>query len=108
MFDGLAYSHVEMDRAAQSRIDPDWTAARLRRPDTRVIPMWRDRCLLTGGISIAVTGEQGQAAAAAAGQTALLGLADTTAVFAADLSDLSEAEAVAACGADSTADLRTL
>jgi NAD+ diphosphatase len=108
MFDGLAYSHVEMDRTAQSRTDPEWTAARLRRPDTRVIPMWRDRCLLTGGTSIVMTGEQGQAAAAAAGLTALLGIEETTAVFAADLSDLSEGEAVAACGADSTADLRTL
>ncbi|GIF62388.1 NADH pyrophosphatase [Asanoa ishikariensis] len=105
-FDGLAYTSTPGDRAARSRADPDWVAERLRDGDTRILPMWRDRPLLTAsGRPITLTGP---AVLAEASQTALLSVDGTTAVFAADLGDLEEAEALRLAAAHSSQDLRAL
>jgi NAD+ diphosphatase len=108
-FDGLAYTETPGDRAASLRGDPGWVEERLGRDDTRTIPMWRDRPLLTaGGLPLTLTGPPGRAVVAAAGQTALLGLDGTAAVFAADLSGLEEAEALRLATARGSGDLRAL
>jgi 8-oxo-dGTP pyrophosphatase MutT (NUDIX family) len=35
-FEGLAYTHTDLDRAAQMRTDPDRTAALLGQPNTAI------------------------------------------------------------------------
>ncbi|GAA5187504.1 NAD(+) diphosphatase [Rugosimonospora acidiphila] len=108
-YEGLAYTATPYDRAPDRRGDPRWTAHQLARDDTQVVPMWRDRCLLSvGGAPAALTGTAGRAAAEAAEQVALLGLEGARAVFAADLSRLDEAEALRVTGARATADIRGL
>ncbi|MDG4798025.1 NAD(+) diphosphatase [Micromonospora sp. WMMD1082] len=108
-FDALAYTATPHDRAAVLRADPDWVADQLRRDDSQVLPLWRDRLLLTAdGHPVTRTGAAGRALAAAAGQTALLGLDGTTATFAADLSAAEEADALRLGAAHASADLRSL
>ncbi|GAA4464635.1 NAD(+) diphosphatase [Phytohabitans houttuyneae] len=108
-FDTLAYTQTPGDRAATLRADPEWVAERLGRDDTRTVPMWRDRVLLTAaGMPATPTGPAGRAVLAAAGQTALLSLDGTAAVFAADLSGVEEREALRLAGGHASADLRTL
>ncbi|SNS74912.1 NAD+ diphosphatase [Asanoa hainanensis] len=102
-YDGLAYTSTPGDRAARLRTDPDWVAERLRAGDTRIIPMWRGRPLLTAGGQPATLTAVGDAH-----QTALLSVDGPTAVFAADLSDVEEAEAVRLAAAHSSTDLRAL
>ena len=108
-FDGLAYTGTSHDRAASLRTDPDWVAEQLRHDDTLVLPMWRNRPLLTAtGQPAMLTARAGRALVAAAGQTALLGLDGATATFAADLSDTEEADALRLGAADASVDLRSL
>ncbi|GII23375.1 NAD(+) diphosphatase [Planosporangium mesophilum] len=107
--EGLAYSATPHDRMPGRRGDPGWVADQLVRPDSRVIPLWRDRCLLaSGGGPVTLTGPVGKAASTAAVQVALLGMDGPTAVFAADLDHPDEAEALRLCDATGAADLRTL
>ncbi len=108
-FDGLAYTETPGDRVARSRADPGWVAEQVRRADTRVIPMWRGRPLLTAdGQPVEPSGTAARAVLAEAGQTALLSVDGPTAVFAADLDDLAEADAVRLATAEVSADLRGL
>ncbi|GIH20763.1 NAD(+) diphosphatase [Rugosimonospora africana] len=108
-FEGLAYTGTPHDRAADRRGDPGWTADRLARADTRVIPLWRDRCLLSSdGTPVDLAGAAAQAVAGESEQVALLGLDGPRTVFTADLSHLSEADAVRLGNAESTADVRRL
>src|SRR4249919_1896217 len=44
----LAYSGGVIDRAANQRSDPGRIDATLARPGTRLIPMWRDQCVVSG------------------------------------------------------------
>ncbi|GIJ80723.1 NAD+ diphosphatase [Micromonospora phaseoli] len=109
IFNGLAYTATPHDRAASLRTDPDWVADQLRRDDSRVLPMWRDRPLLTAaGRPATLTGASGRTLVAAAGQTTLLGLDGPTAIFAADLSEADEADALQLGAAHASADLRSL
>jgi NAD+ diphosphatase len=108
-FDGLAYTGTRHDRAADRRDDPGWIADQLAREDARVIPMWRDRCLVPpDGTPAALTGAAGRAVAGEAEQVVLLGLDGPSAVFAADLSHLAEADALRLGAARATADVRGL
>jgi NAD+ diphosphatase len=105
----LAYTGTPYDRAPDRRRDPRWTATVLAGPGTRVMPFWRDRCLLSSdGGPVVVTGAAGQALAQTATQLVLLGMDGGSATFAADLSDLPEADAVRAAAAAGTADVRAL
>ncbi|GGM59239.1 NADH pyrophosphatase [Micromonospora sonchi] len=108
-FDGLAYTGTPHDRAASLRTDPGWVDAQLCHDDTRVVPMWRDRTLLTAtGQPAVLTAGPGRAVVAAAGQTVLLGLDGTAATFAVDLSEVEEAEVLRLAAADTSTDLRAL
>lgn len=42
------YAGGALDRAAIRRKDPDWLRARLAEPETRIVPYWRGRYLVTG------------------------------------------------------------
>jgi NAD+ diphosphatase len=104
-FDGLAYSATPGDRAASLRMDPAWVDARLRSAETRIMPMWRDRPLLSAaGTPVTLTGSAANAVLAAASQTVLLSVE----VFAADLTAVAEGEALRLAAADASADLRGL
>ncbi|MEV6303169.1 NAD(+) diphosphatase [Actinoplanes sp. NPDC051861] len=106
-FEGLSYTHTPHDRAGNRRDDQEWVEAQSARPDARVVPMWRDRCLVRDGRPVVLNGAAGAAVRAAAGQTVLLGLADGAPVFAADLDGPEEA-ALSSAEAESSADMRSL
>lgn len=113
-----AYARVALDRAGGHREDPAWVAARAAAPDAEFLPMWNGRCLLdAAGAPVRLRGAAAAATVAAAGQLVLLGTggdgtggeeAEPRGVFAADLSDLGEQEALGLAGAAATADVRDL
>jgi NAD+ diphosphatase len=107
VIEDLAYTSTPYDRAADRRADPAWVTEQRAHPHVRVVPVWRDRCLTRDGAPVTGTGP---ALLEAAGQTALLGLDEDEGapVFAADLSDRSEAEALELAGGEATVDLRRL
>lgn len=58
--DSIAYTVTPHDRMPGRRSDPQWVAAQRGRPDTQVIPLWRDRCLLaSNGQPMRLTGAEG-------------------------------------------------
>jgi len=104
----LAYSGGYLDRASYRRSDPGWVAALLGSPRSRLIPVWRDHCLVSGDPPAPVTvldAEQSQRVREL-GTPLFLGLDGDVGLFAVDLSALDEAGAVAATGAERVADLR--
>jgi NAD+ diphosphatase len=106
----LAYTRMPLDRASALRTDPQWVAATLAQPAARVVPMWRNRCLVAGvpGSPVVLRGAEAGAAVAAAEQTVFLGLDGESGVFAADLSTLDEPAAFRLAGAVAAADVRRL
>ena len=107
-FDDLAYSGTPHDRVPHRRTDPGWVTGQLARREVRVVPMWRDRCVVTGDEPVVPSGDTGRELVAAAGETVLLGLDGDIPVFTADLSAVDEAAALALCAPGSGAALRTL
>lgn len=106
----MHYSGLKLDRASDRRTDAAWLAELGGRPGTRTVLLWRDRCLVRDG-SVVVHGAGGSAGTlldAAGGEQVFLGLDDGEAVFAADLSGLSEEEALKAADAELTEDVRRL
>ncbi|MFC4109879.1 NAD(+) diphosphatase [Micromonospora zhanjiangensis] len=105
----LTYTGGWLDRAGGLRSDPDWLAATLADPGARVIPVWRDRCLVTAdGVPVRLwVGTAGDLLAAAA-EPVFLGLDDGRGVFAVDLSSAPEERALALAGADRAVDVRAV
>jgi NAD+ diphosphatase len=91
----LPYTGLALDRGR--RDDATWLAE--ARGRGRVLAFWRDRCLVGDGRPVSLTGTDREAV--------FLG-ADATEVFAVDLSDLDETEALRAAGADDAVDIRAL
>jgi len=85
----LCFSGAGLDRADGLLGDEQWLAGRLTRPDTRILPLWRNRIALDDDWSLhlldnlAVIREQ-------AGVPVFLGLQKDRALFAVDLSGLDE------------------
>ncbi|MGC9667506.1 NAD(+) diphosphatase [Planosporangium sp. 12N6] len=103
----LTYSGDWLDRASAHRQDPEWIAAILARPDARVIPLWRDRCLVTEAKTpVTVPADEAAELLAAGDGPVFLGLDGEVGVFAADLSGLAESDALSLAGAAGTADVR--
>lgn len=104
----LKFADVPLNRAEERRNDPQWLAGRLARDDTRVIPVWRDLNLIDDGHAVSLPAPvacDGRTAAdllAAGVETVFLGTEGDRAVFAVDLSDSEEGEAVAATGGRGT------
>jgi NAD+ diphosphatase len=96
----LPYCAGPLDRAAGRRGDPNWMDHQLDSPERVVIPLWRDRCLLRDDRVLRLR--------EVVGEPVFLGLDGPAPIFAADLSGLTEAAALAATGAAATADLRQL
>lgn len=104
----LAYGGDWVDRAGALRADPDRLATLLSTAETRVLPLWQDRCLVNGAVPVRLSGAATARARAVAAQTVFLGFAAGQAVFAVDLSELTEDAALAAAGATRVADVRGL
>ena len=84
------YTGGALDRAGVRRRDEAWVAERLGRRDTLVVPVWRNRNLITGEAApeaALITGGDARKLIELAGHVALLGLDGETAVAAIDLSD---------------------
>ncbi|WP_262282605.1 NAD(+) diphosphatase [Micromonospora sp. MA102] len=104
-----AYGGGWLDRAGALRADPGWVAARLSDPETELLPLWRDRCLVSADrVPVRRSAAGAAGLGAAAGETVFLGLDAGRAVFAVDLSGLGEAEACELAGAAEAVDVRAL
>jgi NAD+ diphosphatase len=92
----LAYSGGFIDRAASQRNDQGWVDATLAEASTRLIPVWRDQCVVSGEPAVPVILPAAEAAAVldAAAEVVLLGLDDHGGVFAADLTAHVDGEEV--------------
>jgi NAD+ diphosphatase len=106
----LAYSGGVIDRAASQRTEPGWVDAILAKPSTRLIPMWRDQCVVSGESAVPVIVPAAEAGAVlnAAAEVVFLGLDDHGGIFAADLSLASESLAAEAAGGERVLDVRAL
>lgn len=108
----LAYSGGAIDRAANLRGDPSWIDATLARAGTRLIPIWRDQCVVSGEPAVPAllpaAGPEAGAVLNAAAEVVFLGLDDHGGIFAADLSPAAESRAVEAAGGERVLDLRSL
>ncbi|GAA0448462.1 NADH pyrophosphatase [Actinoplanes capillaceus] len=107
-FEDLAYTRTPQNRMPGRRGDVAWVASQQARPDMRVIPIWRDRCLVDEGRPVEIAGSAAHAVLRASPESVLLGLEEEKPVFAADLSELDEGDALRACGAQASADVRKL
>jgi NAD+ diphosphatase len=124
----LHYTRLSLDRAGGRRADPAWMRAQLERPDRKVLPLWRDECLVAAGQPVVLSGDRasrlpgGQPATVprlsgsqpatahgpAADELVFLGLSADGPLFALDLSELEREAALDLTGADDCADVRTL
>ena len=106
--ENLTYSGGFLDRASYRRSDPGWVAAVLDSSQARLIPIWRDHCLVSGDPPAPVTALDAarRQSAREAGTLMFLGLDGDAGVFAADLSALDEKHAVELAGAERVGDLR--
>jgi NAD+ diphosphatase len=106
----LAYSGGVIDRAANQRSDPGWIDATLAEASTRMIPMWRNQCVVSGepAVPVIVPAAEAGAVLDAAAEVVFLGLDDHGGIFAADLSPLPESRAVEAAGGERVLDVRSL
>ena len=104
----LAYSGGTIDRASNQRTDPAFLDATLAAAGTRVIPMWQDRCLVSGDPAVPAILPASRAGAIleASVETVFLGLDDGAGLFAADLSPLEESRAVELAGGERALDVR--
>lgn len=94
----LPYNGLSLDRAGGRRADASWVEAVRAAPGARVLAFWRDGCLVADGRPASFDGEA----------SVFLGLDGAAGVFAADLSDLDEADALRRAGADTVVDVRRL
>ncbi len=95
----LPYNGLSLDRAAAQRGDPEWVDRARSHPDSRVLAFWRDGCLVAGGRPVTIEPSR---------DAVLLGADGPAGVFAADLSDLDQPDALATAGADAVMDVRAL
>jgi NAD+ diphosphatase len=106
----LAYSGGDIDRAANQRSDPGWIDAILANAGTRLIPMWRDQCVVSGepAVPAILPAAGAEAVLNAAAEVVFLGLDDRGGIFAADLSPAPESQAVETAGGERVLDVRSL
>jgi len=104
----LAYSGGTIDRASNLRTDPAWVDATLAAAGTRVIPVWQDRCIVSGDPAVPVILPASGAGAIleASVETVFLGLDDGAGLFAAELSPLEGSRAVELAGGERALDVR--
>jgi NAD+ diphosphatase len=91
----IAYCAFPLDRASALRRDAAALAEAARADSTRVVPVWRNRNLITADDApamVALTGETARRALAAGRERIFLGADSRGAWFAADVSDIAEAD----------------
>ena len=92
----IAYAGCQLDRAVHLRTEAAGLGKRLAEGHAQVVPVWRDRSLVTGGSRprlIALAGDAAASAVALARETVFMGLGtDGGAWFACDLSHHAEDE----------------
>jgi NAD+ diphosphatase len=105
----LAYSGGTIDRASNQRADPAWVDATLAAPGARLIPLWQDRCIVSGdpAVPAILAASRAGAVLEAAAETVFLGLDADGGLFAVDLSLLEESRAVELAGGDRALDVRS-
>lgn len=103
-------SNVALDRAAHRRQDSAWIAARLERPESRLVPVWRNRSFLAGaeGARAGSIPAPHHAELTGAGQPVFLGLLDDVAYFAVDVAHVDDPAAHPLLAGGRFADLRRL
>ncbi|MFF5206023.1 NAD(+) diphosphatase [Streptosporangium sp. NPDC000396] len=98
----LPYNGTRLDRASVRRGDPAWIDTRRQAAGSTVIPLWRDKCLVTDmGLVTLPASEAGE-------EPVFLGLDAGAALFATDLSALDEGEALRVVGAVRSVEVREL
>lgn len=104
------YASGAIDRMGHQRRDPDWLAARLADPATRLVPVWRSHNLVIEGVEpTAVTLPPDPALIAEARNVVLLGDRAGIVHFAIDLSPVEDPAALPAlAGQGVFADLRSI
>jgi NAD+ diphosphatase len=109
----LAYSGGHLDRAGDRRADPAWVAEQLASPDSLLLPLWRDRCLITRAESApfsptprVLCAAASSSVLAAASEVVFLGLEDGLAVFVVDMSACEERQVLDLVGGGALVDLR--
>ncbi len=105
-----AYCATGLDREPLRRQDPQWLAGTLASGAAEVRPFWQDAWLVsgTGRRPVVLSGPRAVEVSRAADQTVFLGRDGNRFVVAADLSALSEDEALRTADATATADLRAI
>jgi NAD+ diphosphatase len=102
------YAGLTLDRLTERREDPGLVAALAADPKARVMPLWRDQCLVAGDPPRPLEVSAGALDDAGRAQLVLLGLDDETPYFALDLSEIGLDEALERVGAGAAADIRTV
>ncbi|MEV4945523.1 NAD(+) diphosphatase [Streptomyces sp. NPDC053755] len=104
----MHYTGLDLDRAGGRRTDAAWITGLAARPGTRVVPLWRDQCLVRGGAPVTLGTVEARALLDAAPEPVFLGMDGETAILAADLSGLPREEALTLAVADAVQDVRAL
>lgn len=110
----LPYNGLTLDRAAGRRGDDAWLRGLREHPDSLVIPLWRDQCLVSGGdlvtigMAEAAAALDGSAVPGGSAAPVFLGLDGEAGIFAVDLSALAAAAALRLAGASGVTDTRSL
>ncbi len=90
----IRYAGGDLDRAGLFRKDESWILEKLAHPDSRIVPVWRSRNLVTGLGTDPQTHLVGRMEASEilemSSEITLLGISGETAYFAADISSLEE------------------
>jgi NAD+ diphosphatase len=87
---GNVLSGLELDRAAELRVDPDRLDEVWRRPDTRVVPLWRSKHLLVSSSRLEIVFLSPERVDEHRERRILLGTSGGLAVFALDLSSIED------------------
>ncbi len=112
MVENLSYTAVALDRAAHLRRDGAWIDARLTDSATRVVALWQSLNLIDARSAepkaVFLSAADGQALVSQAEEVIFLGVDDTTAYAAVDISSLDEAAATDIAAGGEFIDLRRL
>jgi NAD+ diphosphatase len=86
------FAGLGLDRMSERRGDTDWLADLLRDPASRVVPVWRTNSLVASGDTPEAVLLSAEDLTQHSGGSIFLGIAEGKAYFAADLSQIEEAE----------------
>lgn len=110
MQEPIFYTASGLDRADLLRGDDAWVQQQLRDPNTRILPIWRNRSLVTNGTRQpalhALSGPRARQILEGPAEIVLLGLSQGVSYFAADLTDMDEPDAAKLSGTAEFMDLR--